>query len=534
MDNFSGASGSFNTAWQKLEKHFQEISDAHMCDLFRKDHERTDDFTLKLNDITVDYSKHRITRKTLDLLLSLATESGIQDAIDALFTGQKVNTTEQRSALHTALRTPAEQPVYIDDENISLQVHHALKHIGTFVEKLRAGVLKGSTGKSIDTLVNLGIGGSYLGPNLAIEALMPYSDLLIKIHFVANIDPAVIEHVLSESDPETTLFCLSSKSFTTNETLTNALTAKQWLESRGCHDISRHFIAVSANKTAAEDFGIRPDYFFPIWDWVGGRYSLWSSIGLPVAVSIGMDNFLELLAGARDMDEHFLSSPLESNIPVILGMLDIWYINFFNTETQAIIPYDNSLSLLPDYLSQLVMESNGKNIDRNGAEVGYKTAPIIWGGVGTNVQHAFFQLLHQGTRLVPVDFLAVINSQTSNVEQQKLLLANCLAQSEALMMGNLNECSDIKPYQRIYGNKPSTTILCKELNPRVLGSLLALYEHRTYVQGHLWNINSFDQWGVELGKKLASTITEELNGKEIDSEHDASTKKLILTCISSK
>jgi glucose-6-phosphate isomerase len=369
--------------------------------------------------------------------------------------------------------------------------------MGQFIEKLHAGDLKGHTGKSIDT-------------------------------FIAK----EINQILSEVDPETTLFCVSSKSFSTKETLINATSAKQWLISNGCKDIAKHFIAVSANKPEVKIFGIDLENCFQIWDWVGGRYSLWSAIGLPIAVSIGIDNFRTLLAGAKEMDDHFISSPPEKNIPILLAMLDIWYINFYSTSTLAVIPYDESLKLLPDYLCQLFMESNGKNITHEGQDVDYPTAPIVWGGVGTNAQHAFFQLLHQGTHLIPVELLVPLNGESPDDEQHKILLANCFAQSKALMTGNIDNKQ--KSYQKISGNKPSTTIIYNELSPKVLGSLLAMYEHRTYVQGHIWNINSFDQWGVELGKKVANSIVDELNGNEINTTHDVSTKELITRYINRK
>ncbi len=526
MDS-SNTHKSVQKSWKLLEEHQREIEKTQMRDMFEADPDRYETFSIEFGDVFVDYSKHRITRDTIDLLLSLATESRITDAIEQQFTGHNVNTTEKRPALHTALRSPANKPIYINDNDISAEIHNELKRIGDFVRKLHVGEIKGHSGKSINTLINIGIGGSDLGPRLVVHALKPYSDPTVTVRFVSNIDATDINHSLGLSDPETTLICISSKSFTTKETIVNATTAKQWLEAHGCRDISKHFVAVSANKAATEQFGITQNSFFEIWDWAGGRYSLWSAIGLPIAASVGMDNFQELLAGAHDMDQHFRKASLKENIPIILAMLDIWYINFFNTETLAIIPYDESLSYLPAYLGQLIMESNGKNITHEGTEVHCHTAPVIWGGTGTNVQHTFFQLLHQGTHLVPVEFLVSLNSPCSNEEHHKMLFANCLAQSEALTMGSPGDNQQQESFKNTPGNKPSTTILYKELTPRILGTLLAMYEHRTMVQGHIWNIDSFDQWGVQLGKTLADSITNELHGSDSTELHDTSTQNLI-------
>jgi len=517
---------SFQKIWKQLEDHNREIANSNLCNLFEKDWERSSKFSIELNDIYIDYSKQYINTDSLNLLLSLAEAADTSDAIDRLFTGQVVNTSEHRPALHTALRASVETPVLLNGENISALVENELQRLGMFVEKLRTGEINGHSGKSINTLINIGIGGSDLGPRMVVNALKPFSTSQLTINFVANIDTSEINEVISQSDPESTLFCISSKSFTTSETLANAELARSWLSAHGCKDTAKHFIAVSASHEAAKSWGIDPENIFSIWDWVGGRYSLWSAIGLPIAASIGMNQFQQLLAGARKMDEHFQTSPLGTNIPVILAMLDIWNINFFNMESLAIVPYDESLKLLPDYLSQLMMESNGKNITKDGDFIDYQTAPIIWGGVGTNVQHAFFQLLHQGTRRVPVEFLASIQGDEIHQENHSQLLANCVAQGETLLKGSVNSGKK-KPFTNIKGNKPSTIILYKELNPETLGSLLALYEHRTFIQGHIWNINSFDQWGVELGKKLASIINDEFNGIKTEAVHDSSTQHLI-------
>ncbi len=532
MNSSPTINNSFQAVWQHLENHYKAIGKTSICDLFQNEPQRLKNFTVKFNDIYVDFSKTLCAQNTLDLLLSLADASEIKTAIKRLYSGEKINSSEKRPALHTALRSTKTNQFKVDGKEIFDQVETELQHMGQFIEKLHAGDLKGHTGKSIDTFINIGIGGSDLGPRMVVHALNSYRVSKQKIYFVANIDAKEINRILSKVDPETTLFCISSKSFSTKETLTNATSAKQWLISSGCKDIAKHFIAVSANKPEVKIFGIDLENCFQIWDWVGGRYSLWSATGLPIAASIGMKNFRALLAGAKEMDDHFMSSPPEKNISIILAMLDIWYINFYSTNTLAIIPYDESLKLLPDYLCQLFMESNGKNITHEGQDVDYPTAPIVWGGVGTNVQHTFFQLLHQGTHLIPVEFLVPLNGESPDDEQHKILLANCFAQSKALMTGNIDNKQ--KSYQKISGNKPSTTIIYNELSPKVLGSLLAMYEHRTFVQGHIWNINSFDQWGVELGKKFANSIADELNGNEINTTHDASTKELITHYINRK
>ena len=515
-------------AWRNLKQHHKKIADVHLRDLFTADPERASRYSLESGGLYVDYSKHRVTDETLSLLLALAEEMLIPHAIQELFDGDPVNTTEKRPALHTALRSPPELVIRHHGKNISGMVQDELAHLSQFIAQLHAGAIKGCTGRSIETLVNIGIGGSDLGPRLATAALRHYHQDGLRIHFVANADPVEINNVLAESSPETTLFIVSSKSFTTQETLANARRAQQWLRERGCRDVAGHVVAVTANSAGAMQFGIPPERIFHIWDWVGGRYSVWSAIGLPVAAAIGMDNFHAFLAGAHAMDRHFNSAPLARNIPVILALLDIWYINFFHCASLAVIPYAHALKLLPRYLGQLVMESNGKSVRRDHKAARYHTAAIVWGDEGTNAQHAFMQLLHQGTQLVPVDFLAGLKCDPAgNQEQHNLLLANCIAQSKALMLGNDTET---QTYKTITGNKPSTTILYEKLTPEILGMLLALYEHRTYVQACLWNINAFDQWGVELGKTLAADINDELNGRKPHTAHDASTASLIKRC----
>jgi len=515
-------------AWRKLQQHQKDISGIHMRDMFAADPDRANRLSIELDGIYIDYSKHRITAETLDLLFSLADQADLKNRIDALFNGSLLNRSEQRPALHTALRSPAGTAIKAGNTDISRPIHDELSRMEQFVNRLRAGEIKGYSGKSINTLINIGIGGSDLGPRLAYDALKDFKTSSLSVHFVANIDAREINAALSGSDPETTVFMVSSKSFSTEETLTNAKTARQWLLERGCNEPEKHFIAVTANITAAENSGMPSENIFKIWDWTGGRYSVWSAIGLPVAASTGMDNFYQFLAGAHCMDEHLHTRPLAKNIPVILGLLDIWYINFFNAKTLAVIPYDQSLHYLPGYLSQLIMESNGKYIDQDNQPVDYNTSAVIWGNVGTNAQHAFMQFLHQGTHLTPVDFLLGMNHSEDQKAHQDILVANCIAQGEALMAGNSHMLSEIKPdYKIIPGNKPSTTIMYGQLTPYTLGMLLAMYEHRTFVQASIWNINPFDQWGVELSKKISASIIDELDDHKTNSTHDSSTSNLI-------
>ncbi|OGT34657.1 MAG: glucose-6-phosphate isomerase [Gammaproteobacteria bacterium RBG_16_51_14] len=510
--------------WEELRQHYSTIADLSMRDLFRTDPERADAFSLETGDIYVDFSKNRITRGTLNLLFKLAESHSLKASIEQLFTGGKINCTENRAALHTALRSHDNSPIYVDHVNITELVSKELMHMQSFANAFHNKEICGANGKPLDNVVHIGIGGSDLGPRLVVDALRDYLLPDIRVRFVANIDFADIQTALSDSDPESTLFIIASKSFNTLETKTNGETARKWLLDNGCTDISRHFIGISANKPAALAFGVAEDRYFTIWDWVGGRYSLWSAVGLPIALATGFERFQEILTGAYEMDQHFRNQPMDRNIPVILALLDIWYNNFFNTETHAFIPYDQSLSLLPEYLGQLFMESNGKNISIHGGRTDHQTSPVIWGSVGTNSQHAFFQLLHQGTRLVPVDFLAPLTPRTSNDHHHKLLLANCIAQGQALMQGEHNQSN---PYLDFPGNRPSTSIFYNKLTPKVLGALLAMYEHRAFVQGNIWGINSFDQWGVELGKKLAGKILDSFNAEKPDPALDTSTKNLI-------
>jgi glucose-6-phosphate isomerase len=507
---------------EQLAEHYQALRNIHMRDLFMHDEHRGKKFSQQFSELYIDYSKNIISSETLTLLFKLAKASNVEASIKAMFNGEKINTTENRAVLHTALRSTPDQHLEIENIDIIEKVHNELEKIKTFVSKIYSGNIKGWTDKPIDTFVNIGIGGSDLGSKMVVDALTEYRQANTQSFFISNIDYQQIESLQKSINPETSLFIISSKSFNTLETRTNAETLKAWMQQTGCKDINKHFIAVSNNQDATKEFGIDPENVFEVWDWVGGRFSLWSAIGLPIALAIGFENFRNLLAGAHAMDEHFMQTPIEKNIPVILASIDYWYSNFFDARTHAFIPYDESLRFFPDYLSQLFMESNGKSSDLSGHIVDYKTMPVTWGSTGTNSQHAFFQLLHQGTQLVPVDFLAPL-SKKGNQKHHALLLANCLAQGQALMQGENNTDT----YRHFAGNKPSTTILYSELTPKTLGSLIAMYEHRTFVQGVLWQINSFDQWGVELGKKLAADIYEKLGGSDTNEDIDSSTQNLI-------
>lgn len=510
------------TIKQQLVTHYEMMRNIHMRDLFLHDPHRGTKYTQQFANIYVDYSKHIISEETLDLLFKFASANNIEQSTKAMFAGEKINLTENRAVLHTALRAAAKQHIEVDGVNVINKVHTELNKIEHFVTKIHNKDHKGWTNKPIDTFVNIGIGGSDLGPKMVVDALEDYRQGNTRSFFISNIDYQAIADIQKTIVPETTLFIISSKSFSTIETLTNAKTLKQWMLEKGCNDIGKHFIAVSNNLEATSKFGIEPDNVFELWDWVGGRFSLWSAIGLPIALAIGFKNFTELLSGARELDEHFLSTPLEKNIPVILALIDYWYTDFFDAQTHAFIPYDESLRLFPNYLAQLLMESNGKSTNLEDHVVDYKTMPISWGEIGTNSQHSFFQLLHQGTHLVPVDFIVALSKQ-GNKEHHALLLANCFAQSQAMMLGEDNT----DPHRHIPGNKPSTTIVCSELTPKTLGTLIALYEHRTFVQGVLWKINSFDQWGVELGKKLATNIYDDMKREGNTETMDSSTENLI-------
>jgi len=536
-------------AWQALKAHHAAIEPLHMRRMFRDDPARFGKFSLQLGDLLFDYSKNRITDETVKLLVALAEQAGLPAAIERMFGGEKINFTERRAVLHSALRNRSSHPVLVDGKDVMPDVRRVLELMRRFSDAVRNGAHRGHTGKQITDIVNIGIGGSDLGPLMACEALKPYSSPKLRAHFVSNVDGTHLAETLKKLDAETTLFIVSSKTFTTQETLTNARSARVWLleklvlvEKLGNEAaVAKHFAAVSTNLKATGEFGIHPDNVFEFWDWVGGRYSLWSAIGLPIALYIGMDKFEELLGGAYAMDEHFRSAPLDKNMPVLLGLLGIWYGNFFGAQSNAVLPYDQYLHRFPAYLQQLEMESNGKRVDRDGNAVDYDTGMVLWGEPGTNGQHAFYQLIHQGTRLIPADFLAPLHSHNPAGEHHAILLANCFAQTEALMLGKTEaeartelEAQGLKgealeallPHKVFPGNRPTNTLLFDRLDPHTLGMLIALYEHKVFVQGVVWNINSFDQWGVELGKQLAGKILPELHGAAA-SAHDASTAGLI-------
>ncbi|RLC00913.1 MAG: glucose-6-phosphate isomerase [Deltaproteobacteria bacterium] len=533
-------------SWQRLVAHYEEIKDVHMRDLFAEDPQRFEKFSIAFNDILVDFSKNRMTAQTLDLLMELAAETGLPDAIRRMFAGERINATENRAVLHVALRNRANRPMVVDGRDVMPLVNQVLDQMRRFSENVASGQWRGYSGKSVRDIVNIGIGGSDLGPAMVTECLKPYGRKNLSVHFISNVDGTHLTETLQHLDPANTLFIIASKTFTTQETMANAFSARQWfLEMTGNKgDVARHFVAVSTNTSAVEKFGIDGGNMFRFWDWVGGRYSLWSAIGLSIACYIGYENFETLLEGAHAMDNHFSQAPLRQNIPVILALIGIWHVNFFNAESEAILPYDQYMRLFPAYFQQGNMESNGKSIDRNGERIDYATGPIVWGEPGTNGQHAFFQLIHQGTRLVPTDFLAPAVSHNPIGEHHAMLMSNFFAQTEALMSGKTMEtvvremqekgvrAEDIQrfaPHRVFEGNRPSNSILFKQLTPRVLGSLIAMYEHKIFVQGVIWNIFSFDQWGVELGKQLASRIMPELQDDQPVRSHDASTNGLINT-----
>lgn len=531
-------------AWQALTAHKTEISQRTMREMFCDDPQRFDKFSLQLDGLLLDYSKNLITEETLTLLLNLARQSNLDDWTARMFNGDKINTSEQRAALHAALRAPRNTSMYVDGKDVVPDVHRVLDHIRHFSEAVRNGTLCGHTGKPFRDVINIGIGGSALGPLMISEALKSYGSAQLNVHFVSNVDATDLAETLKRLDPETTLFIISSKTFTTLETITNAYSARDWLvKYLGADEIvGKHFVAVSTNLTETSKFGINPENVFEFWDWVGGRYSLWSAIGLPIALYIGINNFERLLAGAHAMDRHFRETPLERNMPVILGMLGIWYTNFFGAVSHAILPYDQYLQHFPAYLQQLEMESNGKRVDRNGQVVDYATSMVIWGEPGTNGQHSFYQLIHQGTRMVPADFLAPITSHNPIGEHHSILLANCFAQTEALMLGKTTAearaelelqglsgaaLEKLLPYKVFPGNRPTNTLLFDQLDPYTMGMLVALYEHKVFVQSVIWDINAFDQWGVEFGKQLAGKLLPELQKKEHVFVHDSSTNGLI-------
>jgi glucose-6-phosphate isomerase len=533
-------------AWQALSKHKDEIAKTTMRELFAKDPERFARMSSEACGILVDYSKHRATDETMRLLLSLARQADVEGWREKMFTGAKINVTEGRAVLHVALRNRSNTPILADGKDVMPAVNAVLAKMRDFTERVRSGAWKGHTGKTITDVVNIGIGGSDLGPVMVTEALRPYWKADLRAHFVSNVDGTHIAEVLKRVDPERTLFIIASKTFTTQETLTNAKTARAWLLDKPGVDasaVAKHFVALSTNAKEVSSFGIDTANMFEFWDWVGGRYSLWSAIGLPIACVIGMDNFEELLAGAHEMDQHFRIAPLEKNLPVTLAMLGIWYAGFHGAETHAILPYDQYLHRFAAYFQQGDMESNGKRVDREGHPItDYTTGPVIWGEPGTNGQHAFYQLIHQGTRLIPCDFLAPVETHNPIGNHHEILLANYFAQPEALMAGkseaevraelaaqNLPQerIDELAPHKTFPGNRPTTSMLVQKITPKTLGSLIAMYEHKIFVQGIVWNINSFDQWGVELGKQLASKILPELKSAGPVTTHDASTNGLI-------
>lgn len=534
--------------WQALLKHYEEIKDSQMREMFAKDPERFNKFSIKLENVLFDYSKNRIDEKTMKLLVELAKASGVEEARTKMFSGEKINWTEGRAVLHTALRNRSNTPVYVDGQDVMPQVNAVLDKMKAFCKKVRSGEWKGFTGKKIKNVVNIGIGGSDLGPVMITEALKHYADGP-EVYFVSNVDGTDFVETTKNLDPEETMFIVASKTFTTQETMTNAHTAREWLLKKLGDEkaVAYHFVALSTNKVEVEKFGINPDNMFEFWNWVGGRYSSWSAIGLSIALSVGFDNFEEFLAGAHALDKHFQTAPLEKNVPVIMALLGIWYNNFFNAASVAILPYDQYLHRFAAYFQQGDMESNGKYIDREGKEVNYQTGPIIWGEPGTNGQHAFYQLIHQGTKLIPADFIGFVNSHNKVGDHHVKLMANFFAQTEALMKGKNEEevkadfakdgitgerAEMLLPHKIFKGNRPTNSILIDKLTPYNLGMLVAMYEMKIFVQGIIWRVNSFDQWGVELGKVLAKKILKEENelieGKNVDlTSHDCSTSGLL-------
>ena len=535
-------------SWKALYKHQETIADLHMRSLFDADATRFEQFSLTLDDMLFDYSKHRITHESLALLFQLAREAKIEEWRERMFSGEKINITEDRAVLHTALRNRSNTPVYVDGHDVMPAVNAVLAQMRTFSDKVRSGEWTGYTGKRITDIVNIGIGGSDLGPVMVCDALKPYASPDLSVHFVSNIDGAHLMRALEKCNPETTLFIVASKTFTTQETMTNARSARAWFLQSAQDDshVAKHFVALSTNAQAVTAFGIDGANMFEFWDWVGGRYSLWSAIGLSIALYVGMDHFEALLAGGHEMDNHFRTAPLEQNIPVLMALIGVWYNNFFHADSYAILPYDQGMARFPAYMQQADMESNGKFMCRDGERVHYKTGPVIWGEAGTNGQHAFYQLIHQGTQIIPADFLMPIHSHytvgSNGIEHHKILLANFLAQTQALMLGKTKQearaelekqglsgdaLEKLLPHKIFEGNRPTTSILFNQLTPNTLGRLIALYEHKIFVQGMIWDINSYDQWGVEYGKQIASQILPQLNNDEIVSNYDSSTNGLI-------
>jgi glucose-6-phosphate isomerase len=533
-------------SWKKLKEHYRVMKNRSMLDLFRQDPKRFLRFSLRFEDILVDYSKNMMTKETLHLLLGLARECKLKEAIERMFTGDEINETEGRAVLHVALRNRSNTPIHVNGSDVMPEVNAVLGQMKRFSDAFISGNWKGYTGKTMTDIVNIGIGGSDLGPLMVTEALRPYWKSHLRPHFVSNVDGTHIVETLKTLSPETTLFIIASKTFTTQETMTNAMTARKWfLDSAKSESlVKHHFVAISTNEAEVEKFGIDPENMFRFWDWVGGRYSLWSAIGLSIACTIGFEHFVEILEGAHAMDIHFRETPFEENIPVLLALIGIWYNNFFGVQTEAILPYDQYLHRFPAYFQQGDMESNGKSVDRSGREVRYQTGPIIWGEPGTNGQHAFYQLIHQGTKLIPCDFIASAISHNPVGHHHEILLSNFFAQTEALMRGKKTEevlkelrqsgmrdeeIKKVLPYRVFRGNRPTNSILAKKMTPRTLGSLIAMYEHKIFTQGVVWNVFSFDQWGVELGKELANRIFPELKDEKESISHDASTNGLINT-----
>ncbi|MCU7844735.1 MAG: glucose-6-phosphate isomerase [Candidatus Thiodiazotropha sp. (ex Monitilora ramsayi)] len=532
------------TEWAALQSHWTEMEPLQMRDLFTENPERSEQMSIRQCGILLDYSKNRVTQKTLNLLLGLANAADVDGWRRRMFSGERLNNTENRAVLHVALRNRSNRPIWFDGEDIMPGVNAVLEKMASFSDSVRLGEWQGHTGKRITDVVNIGIGGSNLGPLMACEALKHYQDPALRLHFVSNVDASHLVETVKPLNPETTLFIVASKTFTTQETLTNAITARNWLLETLSDEaaVAKHFVAVSTNSEKVAEFGIDTDNMFEFWDWVGGRYSLWSAIGLPITIAIGMPAFYEMLQGAHEMDEHFLHADLSENMPVIMALLGIWYVDFAQAKTHAVLPYDQYLRFLPDYLQQADMESNGKRVTRFGRPVEYATGPVVWGTAGTDGQHAYYQLIHQGTQMIPCDFLIPVNSHNETDDHHKKLFANCLAQTEALMKGKTrkearqemeaagleaDKIVDLLPHKIFPGNRPSNTLLIDQITPSRLGSLIALYEHKIFVQGVIWRVNSFDQWGVELGKQLAGVILEELMDKGKSNPHDASTKGLI-------
>ncbi len=531
--------------WSALEAHHSEIKSVHMRELFAQDANRFKKFSASACGILFDYSKNRINEQTIALLTSLATRADIAAQAARMMSGEPINATENRSVLHTALRLPATEKLLVDGVNVVDDIHAVNRQAAAFTDKVRSGAWKGYSGKPIKHIVNIGIGGSDLGPLMVCEALKPWQQRELSMHFVSNVDGTHISEALRAVDAESTLFIIASKTFTTQETLANAHSARQWFLDQGAsvEDIAKHFVAVSTNTDAVADFGIDTDNMFRFWDWVGGRYSLWSSIGLSIRLAIGNEHFDSMLAGAHEMDQHFVQAPYEQNLPVLMALLGVWYGNFFGVRSHVIAPYDQYLHRFPAYLQQLDMESNGKSVQMDGSDCEVSTGPVIWGEPGTNGQHAFFQLLHQGTELISADFIVAAKSQNPLGRHQQMLLANCIAQTEALMRGKTQaearaeleakgsaEVDVLSRHKVFSGNRPTNTLIFDELTPKILGALIALYEHKVFVQGKIWGLNSFDQWGVELGKELASRVLGELESGAAG-EHDSSTTGLIEYCL---